>query len=40
MHNFKKLKIWTDSMDLVSDSYRLTRTFPDFEKFGLISQMN
>ncbi len=27
-------------MNLVSDSYKLTRTFPDFEKFGLVSQMN
>lgn len=40
MHNFKKLKIWTESMDLVSESYKLTRAFPDFEKFGLVSQMN
>lgn len=27
-------------MELVSDSYKLTNTFPDFEKFGLASQMN
>lgn len=27
-------------MNLVSDSYKLTRTFPSFEKFGLVSQMN
>ncbi len=27
-------------MELVSDSYKLTRSFPDFEKFGLASQMN
>ena len=40
MHNFKKLKIWNDSIELVSDSYKLTKTFPDFEKFGLITQMN
>lgn len=39
-HNFKKLKIWQDSIDLVSDSYKLTKMFPDFEKFNLISQMN
>nr|WP_301280575.1 four helix bundle protein [Tenacibaculum mesophilum] len=37
---FQKIKIWTESMNLVSDSYKLTRTFPDFEKFGLVSQMN
>ena len=40
MHNFKKLKIWIDSISLVSESYELTRTFPDREKFGLTSQMN
>lgn len=27
-------------MELVSQSYKLTRTFPDFEKFGLSAQMN
>ena len=40
MHNFKKLKIWIESIELVSKSYQLTRSFPDFEKFGLTSQMN
>ncbi|WP_108114337.1 four helix bundle protein [Kordia periserrulae] len=40
MHNFKKLKIWIDSMELVGEIYKLTRTFPDIEKFGLASQMN
>lgn len=39
-HNFKKLKIWQDSIALVSDSYKLTRTLPDFEKYNLIVQMN
>lgn len=40
MHNFKKLKIWNESMNLVSETYKMTKTFPDFEKFGLASQMN
>jgi len=40
MHNFKKLKIWQEAISLVKDNYRLTRTFPDFEKFGLVTQMN
>ena len=40
MHNFKKLKIWQEGINLVSDNYRLTRTFPDIEKFGLVVQMN
>ncbi len=40
MHNFKKLNIWIESLELVRNSYKLTKTFPDFEKFGLVSQMN
>jgi len=39
-HNFKKLQIWMDSMELISESYAITSTFPDFERFGLRSQMN
>lgn len=39
-HNFKKLKIWQESIKLVSVTYELTRSFPDFEKFALVSQMN
>ena len=40
MHNFKKLKIWNESMKLVSESYKITRSFPKFETYGLMSQMN
>ncbi len=39
-HNFKKMKIWEESINLVSASYKLTRSFPEIEKFNLISQMN
>lgn len=39
-HNFKKLHIWTEAMDLIDDNYSITRNFPDYEKFGLRSQMN
>ncbi|MEW4924790.1 four helix bundle protein [Algibacter sp. 2305UL17-15] len=39
-HNFKKLKVWQDGISLVRDNYKLTRTFPDFERYNLISQMN
>lgn len=38
-HNFKNLKIWQESMSLVSETYELTRKFPEFEKFGLVSQL-
>jgi len=40
MHNFKKLKIWIESMNLVSEVYKTTKSFPSSEKFGLTSQMN
>ena len=39
MHNFRKLNIWIKSMDLVSEIYQLTNTFPQHERFGLMSQM-
>jgi len=40
MNNFKELKIWKDSIDLAVDIYKMTKLFPDTEKFGLVSQMN
>ncbi len=39
MHNFRKLTIWIKSMDLVTEIYQLTNTFPQHERFGLMSQM-
>ena len=39
MHNFKKLDIWIKSMDLATEIYQQTNTFPNIERFGLISQM-
>lgn len=39
-HNFKKLKVWQDGILLVRENYKLTRTFPSFERYNLISQMN
>ncbi|GGE04480.1 four helix bundle protein [Psychroflexus salis] len=39
-HNFKKLLIWQEAMDLIDQSYILTSSLPDYEKFGLCSQMN
>ena len=39
MHNFKKLKVWNNSVDLAVEIYQLTKDFPNDEKFGLISQM-
>ena len=39
-HNFKKLQIWIESIELVSKIYVFTSNLPDFEKFGLRSQLN
>lgn len=39
MKSYKELVVWEKSMDLVVLIYNLTRTFPDEEKFGLVSQM-
>lgn len=39
MHNYKDLKVWSKSIELVVDVYRATAEFPKEEKYGLISQM-
>jgi four helix bundle protein len=39
MHKFKDLKVWQKSVELATDIYKLTSTYPSEEKFGLISQM-
>jgi len=37
---FENLAVWQKSMELVELVYALTSTFPKYEKFGLISQIN
>jgi hypothetical protein len=39
-HNYKNLKIWKLGIDLVDNTFEVTKTFPKEEKFGLISQIN
>ncbi len=39
MHNFRKLQIWIDGINLVDDIYNATDKFPKHELFGLASQM-
>jgi four helix bundle protein len=39
MSSYDKLIVWQKSVDLVEAVYRATKTFPDGEKFGLVSQM-
>ena len=36
---FKRLKVWQKSVQLVVEIYRATSSFPEQEKYGLVSQM-
>jgi len=38
-HNFKELKAWQLAIELATYVYEITRTYPNEEKFGLVSQM-
>ncbi|RKR81719.1 four helix bundle protein [Mucilaginibacter gracilis] len=40
MHNFKELKVWQAGIQLSKSIFILTKTFPNDEKIGLVSQMN
>lgn len=37
--SFKDLRIWQKGIEIVEDSYRLTKTFPKEEAYGLTSQI-
>ncbi|MCH3884933.1 four helix bundle protein [Tenacibaculum aquimarinum] len=39
VYSFEKLMVWQESKNLVKDIYRLTKSFPSEERFGLISQL-
>ncbi len=39
MHNFKELKVWQLSRNLVKDVYEISAEFPATEKYGLVSQL-
>lgn len=39
MNNYRDLSVWKKSMTLVEGVYKLTDSFPDNEKFGLVSQL-
>jgi len=39
MFSFEKLDVWSKSVDLADVVYRLTKDFPDYERFGLPNQM-
>jgi four helix bundle protein len=39
MSSYKELIVWQKSIQLVTDIYKLTKTFPKEEIYGLASQM-
>ncbi len=39
MHNFRKLKIYQKAIDFTVELYKLTKSFPKDELFGLTSQI-
>ena len=39
MHGHRDLMVWQKAMDLVTEIYRVTRTFPKEELYGLTSQI-
>ncbi|MFQ5445717.1 MAG: four helix bundle protein [Saprospiraceae bacterium] len=39
MRNFRNLEIWQKGIELTTDIYRVTDTFPSGEKYGLVSQI-
>lgn len=37
--SFRDLRVWRDAMTLVEDVYRVSKTFPADERFGLTAQL-
>jgi four helix bundle protein len=38
-YSFEKLEVWQDSRELTKMIYKITKSFPDDEKFGMTNQM-
>ena len=39
MHNFKELKVWQKARRLVKEIYLILKSFPEDEKYGIVSQI-
>jgi four helix bundle protein len=40
VRDFKKLKIWQKGYEIALNSFKITKTFPSEEKYGLVQQIN
>ncbi|MBZ0183205.1 MAG: four helix bundle protein [Melioribacteraceae bacterium] len=38
-YSFEKLDVWQESRKIIVELYIITKSFPDEEKFGLVSQI-
>ena len=38
-YSFEKLQVWVEAKELTKQIYKITKTFPNDERFGLISQL-
>ena len=39
IYSFEKLEVWNESKEFTKSIYKLTSTFPDSERFGLVTQL-
>jgi len=39
IYSFEKLRFWDELRKLIKDVYLITKSYPDDEKFGIVSQM-
>jgi four helix bundle protein len=39
LRNYKELKVWQKAYQLCLEIYKITKTFPKEERYGLISQI-
>lgn len=39
MHNFKELVVWQKARKLVKEMYLILKSFPEEEKYGIVSQI-
>ena len=39
-HNFRELRVWQEAIAVAKEVYFHSRQFPEFEKYGLTSQVN
>src|SRR6266446_7616178 len=39
IRNYRDLRVWQQSMELAETIYQVTKTFPDTERYGLVTQL-